>query len=55
MNKFNSFTSVLTQGFTDRDARPPSNPINVKKVREIGIYDEGPLQKKLLIVNKEAI
>lgn len=34
MSQFNNYTSVLTEGFTARDANPPGNPSKVKQIIE---------------------
>ena len=36
---FSRYDSVLSEGFTDEDAIPPSSPALLKKFRTIGIYD----------------
>lgn len=36
---FSRFDSVLSKGFTDEDATPPSSPALLKKFRTVGIYD----------------
>ncbi|ASV69063.1 hypothetical protein [Cytobacillus kochii] len=45
-SKFHRQASVLSEGFTDRDATPPSMPAYLNNFRKIGIYNMAELEKE---------
>lgn len=46
MSKFGPYDSVLSVGFTDRDATPPNNPAKVKGYRNIGKDVQAEIRRK---------